>query len=68
MQTDTLTQLGAATALPENPDVAILERVPNPHQGTLYLARFTAPEFTCVCPVTGQPTRASHPIAAVKAW
>jgi 7-cyano-7-deazaguanine reductase len=55
MQTDTLTQLGAATALPENPDVAILERVPNPHQGTLYLARFTAPEFTCVCPVTGQP-------------
>jgi 7-cyano-7-deazaguanine reductase len=55
MQTDTLTQLGAATALPENPDVAILERVPNPHQGTLYLARFTAPEFTSVCPVTGQP-------------
>ena len=55
MQTDTLTQLGAATALPENPDAAILERVPNPHQGSLYLARFTAPEFTSICPVTAQP-------------
>ena len=55
MQTDTLTQLGAATALPENPDAAILERVPTPHQGSLYLARFTAPEFTSICPVTAQP-------------
>ena len=55
MQTDTLTQLGATTALPERPDVAKLERVPNPQAGALYLARFTAPEFTSVCPVTGQP-------------
>lgn len=50
-----LTQLGAATAIPQSPDQAVLERVPNPHQGTLYLARFTAPEFTSICPVTGQP-------------
>jgi len=33
----------------------VLERVPNPHADTLYLARFTAPEFTSLCPVTGQP-------------
>ena len=50
-----LTQLGKSTAIPANPDEAKLERVPNPHAGTLYLARFTAPEFTSICPVTGQP-------------
>jgi len=51
----TLTQLGAKSALPATPDVATLERVPNPHPGENYLVRFTAPEFTCLCPVTGQP-------------
>src|SRR4051812_37841226 len=50
-----LTQLGAATGLPASPEAAVLERVPNPHSGTLYVARFTVPEFTCLCPVTGQP-------------
>lgn len=50
-----LTQLGAKASIPTSPDAAVLERVPNPHPGTLYLARFTAPEFTSVCPVTGQP-------------
>lgn len=41
--------------IPGSPDEAILEKVPNPHPDTLYLARFTAPEFTSLCPVTGQP-------------
>ncbi len=50
-----LTQLGAPTAIPPSPDAAVLERAPNPHAGALYLARFTAPEFTSICPVTGQP-------------
>ncbi len=50
-----LTQLGRATPIPANPDEAKLERVLNPHKGALYLARFTAPEFTSICPVTGQP-------------
>ncbi|MDZ4761153.1 MAG: preQ(1) synthase [Alphaproteobacteria bacterium] len=50
-----LTQLGASTPLPSSPDEAILERVANPHADALYLARFTAPEFTSLCPVTGQP-------------
>ncbi|WP_342362415.1 preQ(1) synthase [Terrarubrum flagellatum] len=48
-------QLGQPTALPQSPEEARLDRVPNPHPGTLYLARFTAPEFTSICPVTGQP-------------
>ena len=57
MSTDTsdLTQIGRATAQPRSPDEATLERVPNPQADVLYLARFTAPEFTSLCPVTGQP-------------
>ena len=50
-----LDQLGQQTAAPSSPDDATLERVPNPHPDTLYLARFVAPEFTSLCPVTGQP-------------
>jgi 7-cyano-7-deazaguanine reductase len=48
-------QLGQASTLPASPEQAVLDRVPNPHAGTLYLARFTCPEFTSLCPVTGQP-------------
>ena len=50
-----LGQLGQHTAQPQSPEEAKLERVPNPHAGTLYLTRFVAPEFTSLCPVTGQP-------------
>jgi 7-cyano-7-deazaguanine reductase len=50
-----LTQLGRQVAAPASPDAAVLERVANPQAGVLYLARFTAPEFTSLCPVTGQP-------------
>jgi len=52
---ENLTQLGAASELPASPEEANLEAVPNPHVGTGYVARFTAPEFTSLCPVTGQP-------------
>ena len=48
-------QLGSQTALPASPDAAKLERVANPHPDTDYVARFTCPEFTSLCPVTGQP-------------
>ena len=50
-----LGQLGQASSIPASPEEATLERVENPHADTLYLARFTAPEFTSLCPVTGQP-------------
>ncbi|HTO82525.1 MAG TPA: preQ(1) synthase [Methylomirabilota bacterium] len=50
-----LTQLGHRTPLPESPDTAVLETVPNSTPGTLYLVRFTCPEFTSLCPMTGQP-------------
>ena len=50
-----LTQLGAKSALPVSPPEAVLERVANPHPAERYLVRFTAPEFTSLCPITGQP-------------
>ena len=49
------THLGKATPLPASPDEAKLDYVPNPRAGALYLVRFAAPEFTSLCPVTGQP-------------
>ena len=48
-------QLGRPTRIPASPAEAVLDRVPNPHPGTDYIARFTFPEFTSLCPVTGQP-------------
>ena len=50
-----VTQLGQPTRGFDSPEAAVLERVPNPQAAQLYLARFTAPEFTSLCPVTGQP-------------
>ena len=50
-----LTQLGQYSTQPNSPNEAVLERVPNPHKGTHYVARFTAPEFTSLCPITAQP-------------
>ena len=48
-------QLGRPSPLPASPAEAVLDRVPNPHPGSPYAARFTFPEFTTLCPVTGQP-------------
>ena len=47
--------LGRPSALPASPEQAVLDCVQNPHADTDYVARFTAPEFTVLCPVTGQP-------------
>lgn len=53
--TDNLSQLGQQIGAASSPETATLERVPNPHPDLDYVARFTAPEFTSLCPVTGQP-------------
>ena len=52
---DHLQQLGAHAGPAASPDAAILEKVANPQPGVPYLVRFTCPEFTSLCPVTGQP-------------
>jgi 7-cyano-7-deazaguanine reductase len=53
--TEHLTQLGGKSEIAVSPDAAILETVANPQAGELYLVRFSAPEFTSLCPITGQP-------------
>ena len=65
---ENLTQLGGGGGeVPESPDDAVLEAVPNPQAGTDYLVRFSAPEFTSLCPVTGQPDFAHFVIDYVPA-
>ena len=54
-ETKNLSQLGQKAELPESPDVAVIETVPNPHPDSDYVVRFTSPEFTSICPITGQP-------------
>ena len=49
------TILGQPVELPASPQEARLDAVPNPHRDVDYVARFVAPEFTSLCPVTGQP-------------
>ncbi|WP_181707159.1 preQ(1) synthase [Chthonobacter rhizosphaerae] len=48
-------KLGQTSPIPTEPDAGVLDRVPNPHADTRFVARFTVPEFTSLCPVTGQP-------------
>lgn len=50
-----LTQLGRPARQPASPAAARLETVPNPHPKRIYLVRFIQPEFTSLCPLTGQP-------------
>ncbi len=67
--TEGLTQLGRPTPMPASPDAALLERVANPHADTPYCVRFAAPEFTSLCPLTGQPDFAHLVIDYVpQAW
>ena len=54
-KTTRLTQLGRVARIPASPEKARLETVPNPHPDTTYLVRFVCPEFTSLCPMTGQP-------------
>ena len=60
-------QLGRAVSIPESPDKAVLDAVDNPHADADYVVRFTAPEFTTLCPITGQPDFAHFVIDYVPA-
>lgn len=52
---ENLQQLGKKTPFPASPEEAVLEKVPNPQADIKYCVRFTAPEFTSLCPITSQP-------------
>ncbi len=60
-------QLGRKVPIPAQPDEAVLDTVPNPHADSDYVVRFTAPEFTTLCPITGQPDFAHFVIDYVPA-
>ena len=60
-------QLGRAVSIPVSPEKAVLDAVPNPHADVDYVVRFTAPEFTTLCPITGQPDFAHFVIDYVPA-
>ena len=64
---DALIQLGKQAEIPAGPEEARLEVVANPHPDKNYLVRFTCPEFTSLCPVTGQPDFAHFVIDYVPA-
>lgn len=55
MSDEPLRHLGQPSTIADSPDEAHLDRVPNPHPDTLFVVRFTQPEFTSLCPVTSQP-------------
>lgn len=46
-------------------DASVLETFPNPYPDRDYEIRFACPEFTCVCPKTGQPDFATIHIVYV---
>ena len=59
---ENLTQLGHDVPLPQSPEDAVSETVANPHSDASYVVRFSCPEFTTLCPVTGQPDFAKFAI------
>ena len=64
-----LRQLGTHSPPAASPEAAVIEKVENPQPGVLYAVRFTCPEFTSLCPVTGQPDFAHLVIDYVpEAW
>ena len=50
-----LIQLGSPTQIPQSPEEAHLETIPNRWPASDYTIQLLCEEFTCVCPMTGQP-------------
>ena len=47
--------LGNKSEIPSDPEKFKLESITNPHQNKEYVIRLSSPEFTSICPITGQP-------------
>lgn len=64
----TLTKLGGAgTEYPFDYDPSVLETFENKHTGNDYFVKFNCPEFTSLCPITGQPDFATIYISYIPA-
>lgn len=64
---DNLKTLGRTVAGPAGYDPAILDAFDNRHPGRDYWVTFTAPEFTTLCPKTGQPDFATLTVRYIPA-
>ena len=62
-----LKALGATVAAPGDYDPSVLDAFENRHPGRDYWVTFTAPEFTTLCPKTGQPDFATLTIRYIPA-
>ena len=61
-----LTHLGSQnTKYTFDYDPGLLERFSNKHPGNDYFVKFNCPEFTSLCPITGQPDYATITISYV---
>ena len=60
-----LKALGAKTAYSQDYDPGVLETFENKHRDNDYWVRFNCPEFTTLCPITGQPDFAEIRISYV---
>ena len=52
---DHLQSLGHKAEIPTDYNPAVLEAIENRHQERDYWVQFNCPEFTTLCPITGQP-------------
>ncbi len=57
--------LGKETNYPTDYDPKVLEAFKNKHPGNDYFVKFNCPEFTSLCPMTGQPDFATIYISYV---
>ena len=60
-----LKALGRKVAVKDGYNPDILESFVNQHQGNDYWVRFNCPEFTTLCPITGQPDFAESRVCYV---
>ena len=60
-----LKALGSKTAYSQHYDPSVLEAFSNQHPENDYWVRFNCPEFTTLCPITGQPDFAEIRISYV---
>ena len=62
---DDLKSLGKSTGYEFSYSPEVLETFENRHPGNDYWVKFNCPEFTSLCPITGQPDFAAIYISAI---
>ena len=69
MAENTFTKLGGGvTEYPAEYDPTVLETFDNAHPDNDYFVKFNCPEFTSLCPITGQPDFATITISYIPGY